>query len=61
MRRSFDRTQRLGIIVDVPYGLAIKNAELRVLVYDAWAMSLSSSSFERTNDRPCSAYPGGRT
>jgi 23S rRNA maturation-related 3'-5' exoribonuclease YhaM len=59
MKLNIDKQQRLGVIEDLPYAKAIKNEELRELVYDAWAMSLSSSSFESINDMPCSPGPGG--
>ncbi len=59
MKLTIDSTQRLGVIEDLPYAKAIKDAELRELVYDAWAMSLSSSGFDRINDIPCSGGPGG--
>ena len=59
MKLTIDSTQRLGVIEDLPYAKAIRNTELRELVYDAWAMSLSSSSFDRINDMPCSGGPGG--
>ena len=55
---NIDKKQRLGVIEDLPYAKTIKNEELRELVYDAWAMSLSSSSFARINDMPCSPGPG---
>ena len=58
MKLSIDKVQRLGVIEDLPYAKTIKNEELRELVYDAWAMSLSSSGFERINDMPCSPGPG---
>jgi hypothetical protein len=58
MKLSISKTQRLGVIEELPYATAIKDNELRELVYDAWAMSLSSSSFERINDMPCSGGPG---
>jgi 23S rRNA maturation-related 3'-5' exoribonuclease YhaM len=58
MKLSIDKVQRLGVIEDLPYAKTIKNEELRELVYDAWAMSLSSSSFARINDMPCSPGPG---
>ena len=58
MKLTIDRTQRLGVIEDLPYATAIKDNELRELVYDAWAMSLSSSGFDRINDMPCSGGPG---
>ncbi len=58
MKLSNDKVQRLGVIEDLPYAKTIKNEELRELVYDAWAMSLSSSSFARINDMPCSPGPG---
>ena len=59
MKLRIDRTQRLGVVEDLPYAKAIGDAELRELVYDAWAMSLSSSGFDRINDMPCSGGPGG--
>ena len=59
MKLRIDRTQRLGVVEDLPYAKAIRDSELRELVYDAWAMSLSSSGFDRINDMPCSAGPGG--
>ena len=59
MKLTIDKTQRLGVIEDLPYAKAIKDTELRELVYDAWAMSLSSSSFDRINDMPCSGGPDG--
>ena len=59
MKLTIDSTQRLGVIEDLPYAKAIRDTELRELVYDAWAMSLSSSSFDRINDMPCSGGPGG--
>ena len=58
MKLSIDSKQRLGVIEDLPYAKTIKNDELRELVYDAWAMSLSSSGFQRINDMPCSPGPG---
>ena len=58
MKLSIDKVQRLGVIEDLPYAKTIKNEELGELVYDAWAMSLSSSSFARINDMPCSPGPG---
>ena len=59
MKLRIDKTQRLGVVEDLPYAKAIRDAELRELVYDAWAMSLSSSGFDRINDMPCSGGPGG--
>ena len=59
MKLIIDKTQRLGVIEDLPYAKAIKDTELRELVYDSWAMSLSSSSFDRISDMPCSPRPGG--
>ena len=59
MELTIDQKQRQGVIEDLPYAEAIKNDELREQVYDAWAMSLSSSSFGRINDMACSAGPGG--
>ncbi len=59
MKLRIDSTQRLGVIEDLTYATAITDAELRELVYDAWAMSLSSSGFDRINDIPCSGGPGG--
>ena len=59
MKLRIDRTQRLGVVEDLPYAKAIRDSELRELVYDAWAMSLSSSGFDRINDMPCSGGPGG--
>ena len=59
MKLTIDKTQRLGVVEELPYAKAIRNTELRDLVYDAWAMSLSSSGFDRINDMPCSGGPGG--
>ena len=59
MELTIDEKQRQGVIEDLPYAEAIKNDELREQVYDAWAMSLSSSSFGRINDMACSGGPGG--
>ena len=59
MKLKIDEKQRLGVIEDLPYAKAIRNEELREQVYDAWAMSLSSSSFESINDMACSGGPGG--
>ena len=59
MKLRIDKTQRLGVVEDLSYATAIRDTELRELVYDAWAMSLSSSGFDRINDMPCSGGPGG--
>ena len=59
MKLKIDPRQRDGVIEDLPYAQSIQNEELREQVYDAWAMSLSSSSFERINDMACSGGPGG--
>ena len=59
MKLRIDRAQRLGVVEDLPYATTIRDTELRELVYDAWAMSLSSSGFDRINDMPCSGGPGG--
>ena len=59
MKLKIDPRQREGVIEDLPYAQSIRNEELREQVYDAWAMSLSSSSFERINDMACSGGPGG--
>ncbi len=49
---------RNGVIKSLPEAKQIKNKELRELVYDAWTMSLSSSSFEKIDDIPPSGNPG---
>ena len=59
MELKIDEMQRQGVIEDLPYAKSIKSEKLREQVYDAWAMSLSSSSFERINEMACSAGPGG--
>ncbi len=59
MNLTIDQKQRQTVIEDLPYAKAIENDDLREHVYDAWAMSLSSSSFERINDMACSGGPGG--
>ena len=53
MKLTIGEQQRQSVIEDLPYPMAIKDNELRERVYDAWAMSLSSSSFERINDMAC--------
>ena len=58
MKLTIDEKQRQGVIEDLPFAKAIKNDELREQVYDAWAMSLSSSSFGGINDMACSGGPG---
>ena len=60
MKLTIDKTQRIWASSKTsPTRKAIRNTELRDLVYDAWAMSLSSSGFDRINDMPCSGGPGG--
>ena len=59
MKLKIDEKHRQGVIEDLPYAKSIKSEELREQVYDAWAMSLSSSGFERINDMACSPGPGG--
>ena len=59
MNLTIYQKQRQTVIEDLPYAKAIENDDLREHVYDAWAMSLCSSSFERINDMACSGGPGG--
>lgn len=58
MKLTIDKAIRKGVIEDLPYADNIKDAELRERVYDAWAMSLSSSGFRRINDMKCDPTPG---
>jgi putative nucleotidyltransferase with HDIG domain len=58
MKLTIDKAIRKGVIEDLPYADNIKDTELRERVYDAWAMSLSSSGFRRINDMKCDPTPG---
>jgi putative nucleotidyltransferase with HDIG domain len=48
---------RKGVIASLPEAQKIKDDGLRELVYDAWALALSKSSFTRIEDMPGSAVP----
>ena len=58
MKLKIDEVQRQGVVECLPVAKKIKNEELREQVYDAWALSLSSSSFESIDEMACSGGPG---
>jgi putative nucleotidyltransferase with HDIG domain len=49
---------RNGVIESLPEARQIKNEELKEQVYDAWAMALSASGFEKIDDIAPSGNPG---
>ncbi|MFC2062513.1 HD domain-containing protein [Chloroflexota bacterium] len=44
---------RLGVIKSLPEAKEIRDQKLRERVYDAWAMSLAESGYQRIEDMPC--------
>ena len=52
-----DRKLRRGVIESLPEADMIQNQDLRERVYDAWALSLATSGFERIEDIPASGNP----
>ncbi len=55
---QIDAEIRRGVIAALPEAKKIENTGLREQVYDAWALSLSKSSYGRIEDIPGSAVPG---
>ena len=54
---KMDEKIRQGVIESLPEAEQIKSVELREKVYDAWAMAVSESGFERIDDIPASGNP----
>ena len=52
-----DRKLRRGVLESLPEAEIIQNQDLRERVYDAWALSLATSGFERIEDIPASGNP----
>ena len=52
-----DRKLRRGVVESLPEAEMIQNQDLRERVYDAWALSLATSGFERIEDIPASGNP----
>ncbi len=55
---QIDQRLRQGVIQSLPEAARIQDRELRERVYDAWAISLATSGFQRIEDMPCSGNPG---
>ena len=55
---EIDAELRKGVIESLPEARNIVNDDLRERVYDAWAMSLSTSSYKRIEDIGASGGPG---
>ena len=56
-RKQVDETTRKGVIKSLPEATMLKDQELRERLYDAWAFSLSKSSFNRIEDMRGSGSP----
>ena len=52
-----DQKLRRGVLESLPEAEMIQNQDLREGVYDAWALSLATSGFERIEDIPASGNP----
>lgn len=55
---KIDAELRKGVIESLPEAKNIKDDNLRERVYDAWAISLSTSSYKRIEDIGASGGPG---
>ena len=56
---EIDQELRQGVIEALFEAKKIENDELREQVYDAWALSLSKTSYRRIEEIPASGAPGG--
>jgi len=54
---QIDEKLRRGVVESLPEAEMIQSRELRAKVYDAWALSLTASGFERIDDIPASGNP----
>ena len=52
-----DQRLRRGVVESLPEAGLIQDQDLRGRVYDAWALSLATSGFERIEDIPASGNP----